>query len=142
MFIRSPFNYDGDVVSFKTGVDLSDSPSRTQQHFRDECDINVLVARFARTGVPEAPEAPPLAVFDEVFDFQSAQQALIDANRAFMQLPSNLRARFQNDPGQFLAFVDDEANRDEAIRLRLVPAPVVTPVVSSPPKDGDSSSSS
>jgi len=140
MFVRTPFNYDGDVVSHKSGLDCSDAPTRAQQHFRDECDINVLVARFARTGLPEAPQVPSMAQFDEVLDFQSAMQTIIDARAAFGQLPSNMRARFQNDPGQFLAFVHDDANRDEAVRLGLVQAPPVPdPVVSLPPSGGDSS---
>ncbi len=130
MFVRTPFNYDGDVVSHATGLDCSDCPSRTQQHFRDECDINVLVARFARTGVPEAPEAPPMSTFDEVFDYQSAMQAVIDARVSFQALPSKVRSRFQNDPAQFLNFIYDESNRDEAIGLGLIPKP---PVVSTPP---------
>lgn len=140
MFVRTPFNYDGDVVSHKTGLDCSESPSRAQQHFRDECDINVLVARFARTGVPEALPAPPMAAFDEVFDFQSAMQTIIDANASFASLPSKVRSRFQNDPGLFLNFLHDESNRDEAVRLGLVPPP--PPVVSSPPVSGDGDVSS
>lgn len=125
MFVRSAFNYDGDVDSFKAGLDCSESPTKAQQHFRDECDINVLVARFARTGVPDALPAPSMAQFDEVFDFQSAMQTIIDANASFASLPSKVRARFQNDPGQFLNFIHDTENRDEAVRLGLVPKPVV-----------------
>lgn len=128
MFIRSAFNYDPDIVSFKSGLDCSESPTRTQQHFRDETDINILVARFQRTGVPPAPSVPPLSAFDEIFDFQSAMQTIIDANASFASLPSNLRARFSNDPGAFLNFVHDDANRDEAVRLGLVPAPAPEPV--------------
>lgn len=131
MFVRTPFNYDGDIVSHLTGIDCSDAPTRAQQHFRDECDINVLVARFARTGVPEAPQAPSLSEFNEIFDYQSAMQTVIDARSAFGSLPSSVRTRFQNDPGQFMSFIHDDSNRDEAIRLGLIPAP--PPVVFSPP---------
>lgn len=143
MFVRSPFNYDGDVVSHKTGLDCSDSPTRAQQHFRDECDINVLVARFARTGVPEAPPAPPMSAFDEIFDYQSAMQTVIDARSSFQSLPSNIRSRFQNDPAQFLSFIYDSNNRSEAISLGLIPAPPPSePVVSSQPPSSDSSTTS
>lgn len=142
MFVRSPYNYDGDVVSHQTGLECPEDSSRTQQHFRDECDINVLVARFARTGVPEAPPAPPMSVFDDVFDYQSAMQTIIDARASFAGLPSKLRARFQNDPAQFLNFVYDSSNRDEAISLGLVPPPAPAPVVSSQPSNDDAPSSS
>lgn len=134
MFVRTPYNYDADVVSHKTGIDCSDSPSRAQQHFRDECDINVLVQRFARTGVPEAPEVPSYAEFDDVFDFQSAQNVLVDAQRAFMALPSKIRTRFNNSPHEFLQFFHDPENRDESIRLGLRNAPPapIEPVLPTP----------
>lgn len=146
MFVRSPFNYDGDVVSHKTGLDCSDSEDRCQQHFRDETDINVLVQRFINTGVPDAPPAPAMADFDQVFDYQSAMNTLIDAQKAFGALPSKIRTRFQNDPHQFLSFIHDSDNRDEAIRLGLIPKPVVsqqpvTTVTSTDSSDSSSSSS-
>lgn len=121
MFIRSPYNYDTDIVSHKSGLDCSDSPSLAQQHMRDECDINIMVARFAKTGIPDAPPVIPSVVdFDEIFDFQSAMNVIVDGRKAFAGLPSRIRARFDNDPGQFLAFVHDSSNRDEAVSLGLV----------------------
>lgn len=121
MFIRSAHNYDTDVVSYQSGLDCSDSPSRTQQHFRDETDINVMIKRFQGV-VPPAPPVPPgVQDFSNVYDFQSAMQVVIDARVAFGQLPSDVRDRFRNDPARFLAFVHDASNRDEAVRLGLVP---------------------
>ena len=43
----------------------------------------------------------------------------------FDSLPSSLRERFSNDPSRLLAFVDDESNFDEAVKLGLLsPLPV------------------
>ena len=120
--VRSPFNFDPDVVSFQSGVDFSDSPSRAQQHFRDETDINVMVQRFQRTGVPPAPPVPAMSEFNEIFDFQSAMDQVVKAKHAFAALPSKVRSRFQNDPGQFLEFFNDPSNADEAVRLGLASA--------------------
>lgn len=39
----------------------------------------------------------------------------------FEALPSQLRLRFENDPGKLLAYLDDPKNRPEAVRLGLVP---------------------
>lgn len=129
MFIRSPYNYDADVVSYQTGLDFSESPSRAEQHFRDETDINVMVARFQRTGIPEPVPTPPgVQDFEHVHDFRSAMQAIIDARMSFASLPSDVRERFQNDPGRMLAFVHDDANYDEAVRLGLAKARVVPDV--------------
>lgn len=121
MFVRSPFNYDGDVVSFQSGVDFSDAPSRAQQHFRDETDINVMVARFQRTGVPEAPPVfPDVQDFTQSHDFRSAMDVIVEARHAFSSVPAKVRDRFLNDPGLLLEFLADPDNRDEAERLGLV----------------------
>lgn len=120
--VRSPFNYDPDVISFQSGVDFSHSPSRAQQHFRDETDINVMVQRFQRTGVPPVPPVPAMAEFNQIFDFQSAMDTVVKAKQAFAALPSKVRSRFQNDPGQFLEFFNDPSNADEAVRLGLASA--------------------
>lgn len=138
IFMRTPYNYDGDVVSYETGLFCEDE-SLAQQYMRDECDINVMVERFSRTGIPDAPPVVPGVVdFDEVFDFQSAMNVVVEAQRGFMELPAKLRARFSNDPAQFLAFVHDESNRDEAVLLGLIPKPVVKePVVPVDDKKND-----
>lgn len=132
IFLRTAFNYDADVASFKSGLDCSvpqdygllekhPSRSRTQQHFKDETDINVMVERFSRTGeLPPAPPAPAMADFDGVFDFQSAMNVLVDASRSFDALPAKVRKRFANDPHEMMQFVADEANYDEALKLGLV----------------------
>nr|QJB19378.1 MAG: internal scaffolding protein [Microvirus sp.]QJB19637.1 MAG: internal scaffolding protein [Microvirus sp.] len=131
MFVRSPFNYDADVVSHRSGLDCSESPSMAWQAARDEVDINNLVARFGRTGLPTAPAAPVgIPDFTEVADFQSALNQVIEARRGFDQLPSRVRRRFDNDPGEFLSFVGDDGNLEEAISLGLVPKP--TPVAPEP----------
>lgn len=124
IFLRTPFNYDADIVSHQTGLDCSDDPSRAQQHMRDECDINVMVERFIRTGqVPQAPSPVQPVDFDEVFDFQSAMNVVVQAQRSFDALPARVRARFSNDPGEFLAFVHDPASQEEARALGLL-API------------------
>jgi hypothetical protein len=48
-----------------------------------------------------------------------------------------LRARFSNDPAEFLDFCMNEENRDEAIRLGLVEADIQAPApVSEPSVEG------
>lgn len=136
MFLRSPYNYDTNDASASAGVSFVDYPTLAQQHMRDECDINVMVSRFARTGMPDAPDnIPSMAVFDEVFDFQSAMNAVVQGREAFAALPSDVRTRFANDPGRFLDFVNDESNRAEAERLGLL-KPVIPPIGPEPDESG------
>lgn len=134
VFVRSPYNYDADVTSFSSGLDCSGDPSMTQQQFRDEVDINVMVERFQRTGLPEAPAVPPgVQDFTDVHDFRSAMQVVVDARVAFSGLSSGIRARFHNDPAEYLAFVYDADNRAEAVKLGMIPAPPVEPDVPAVP---------
>lgn len=122
-FVRTPFNYDRNAVSKTTGLHCKD-PSLTQQQFIEECDINTIVERFHLTGeVPQLTELPSFGNFTGIFDFQSAQNAIRQANEQFMELPAKLRARFHNDPQEFLEFCSDADNRPEAVKLGLVAPP-------------------
>ena len=100
-------------------------PSMTQQHFKEECDVNRILARYAETGNwgEQTDVRPQFGDFSGEFDFRSAQDSIIQAREAFMALPSSVRKQFNNDPGELLAFLADESNRDEAIRLGLVEKP-------------------
>jgi len=133
VFIRSGFNYDGDSVSNETGLSCGDE-SRAIQSAKDTCDINTIVRRFG-VGVTASASAvaPRYEDFSEVVDFKSAMDAVARAGEAFDAFPSAIRAHFQNDPQRMLAFVENDSNYDEAIKLGLVKpraapvAPQVTP---------------
>ena len=63
--------------------------------------------------------------FSELGDFRDHQQAVIDAQEMFMQLPSQLRARFANDPAELLQWLSRPENKEEAIELGLFSKPAV-----------------
>ena len=44
---------------------------------------------------------------------------IVQARESFMTLPAKTRARFQNDPQQFMEFMHDENNFDEIVKLKL-----------------------
>lgn len=105
--------------------------SLTQQQFKDDVDINVLLERYKVTGqLPQGVRLPSYGDFNGVSDYRSAMEAIRKATDSFMEMPASLRARFDNDPQKFLEFVSDEKNRDEIIALGLA-APGVKP--SAPP---------
>lgn len=118
-------------------------PTLTQQHQKHDADINVIVERFRVTGMaPVRLEKFNLEVFDGVFDYQTAMNTVVEAQREFLNVPAKIRARFENDPQQFAAFVSDPANADELVKLKLakvIPKPVEVvqkvEVVNSPPKE-------
>jgi len=100
-------------------------PGKTIQSSKDEADINTIVKRFGLTGqLPQNVRVPLNADFDGVFDFQTAMNTINDAQRAFMAMPAEVRKRFGNDPGEFVDFVSDPKNQEEAVKLGIA-LPVV-----------------
>lgn len=94
--------------------------SLTKQSFKDECDVNKLLKRYVKTGAlshfakhgGEYMNVTPV-------DFQEAMNTVITAQALFDDLPAEIRGRFQNDPAQFLGFVQDPANADELLEMGL-----------------------
>lgn len=124
---RSLYNYDRDKVSDETGLMCLDE-SRAVQSQKDEADINNIVRNFGVTGkLPENVRIPEYGDFEiGVDDYRSAIHAVREAEKSFMAMPADVRARFQNDPQQFLEFCADINNLEEMRKLGLaVPAPVV-----------------
>lgn len=111
--LRSAFNYNTDEVSEKTGL-FCPEPTLTQQNTADQTDINFIVATFAKTGLlPNAIQPPTYGDFTGVSDFREAMELVQQGKDAFNQLPADTRAYFNNDPANFLDFV--ESGPDKAI---------------------------
>lgn len=139
VFVRTPYNYDADQASLDSGLRCEDV-SRTQQHFQEECDINTIVRRFGLDGdLPEGVRRPMYGDFTGIGDFRDAIEAVRRAEDSFMAMPAAVRSRFENDPGAFVDFCNDPANKDEWKKLGLVdpdpvaPAPMRVEVVNPAP---------
>lgn len=119
------------------------SETPVQQQFKDECDINVLMKRYQKTGLfPQNPALTPRYVSNiEMPDYQQALAIVMTAKDEFASLNSELRKRFDNDPAKFFAYVSDPANGDELVKLGLreaakpEPGPVRVEVVNPPSDD-------
>lgn len=119
-FVRKPNNYDVDEVSDETGLFCAD-PSLASQEFAEEVDINTIARRFGLFGeMPEGVSMPLYGDFEGVSDYHSAMNVVAQAREAFDQMPAEVRARFQNDPGRFVDFVSSEDNREEARKMGLL----------------------
>lgn len=113
------------------GIVFDPDENMTEQHHAEDCDINNIIAKYTRTGVLGDPFAMPsvsaqFGDFTAISDYQTAMNNLIQAQQAFEALPAALRKEFDNDPAKLLDFLGKEENRDEAIRLGLIPRPVDT----------------
>lgn len=121
-FLRSAFNYDTDIVSAETGLECLD-PSLAQQQFKDDNDPNVIMERFARTNdmsLLQGAGSPQFGDFVDATDYRTSLNRVLAAQDFFNQLSANVRARFHNDPAEFLDFFNDSKNLSEAIKLGLM----------------------
>jgi len=119
-FIRNPYNYDTLAASNESGLRCEDA-TRTQQHFKDETDINNILRMFNITGqLPKKAITPQYGDFSGVVDYHTALNAVIAAEDEFMTLPATLRARFDNDPAALIQFLDNPENITEAKKLGLL----------------------
>ena len=120
LMLRTENNYDRDEASYVSGLKCED-PSLTQQQFKEESDINTIVARFGITGImPENFGMPSSSDFTEtVSDYHTALNMVRQADEDFMLLPANVRERFRNDPQNLMDFVENPANLAEARELKL-----------------------
>lgn len=135
--VRVPWKYDVDAVSLESGLHCPE-PTRTQQQFKDECDVNVIAKNFGMTGrLPQNVRMPSYDDFCDVVDYQTALNAARRASQSFMEMPANVRERFKNDPQLFLDFCSDPSNQAEAASLGLVEGPPISaqvPAAPEPPK--------
>lgn len=103
-----------------------DAKVRVKQSFRKDCDINLLMGRYAKGQVVDH-----LAKWEGSFgdfpamDFQQAMDLVAKAQEMFDDLPSEVRSRFANSPTEFLTFANEVdaagklKNLDELRRLGL-----------------------
>lgn len=120
---RAAGRYDPDPLSLGTGTANSD-PSLTDQSQAVEADINTIVQRFKLTGeIPVSQRTPfPMDVdFDEIFDYQEAQHAILRARASFASLPAEVRTTFQNDALAFADFASDPKNLEKLQGWGLAP---------------------
>lgn len=118
MHFRSPyFHTREDSKKFAT---INNEESLTQQSDAVDCDINVIMKKYAKTGqLPVVQLQPLYGDFTGVDDFRSMQDKIKAANDAFAAIPANIRKRFNNDPHEFIKFAADKDNLPELRKLGL-----------------------
>lgn len=120
VFLRTQYNYDHNAASNASGL-VCEEPTRAQQHHKDECDINVILERFGKTGqLPVNAISGTYGDFSGVHDYHTALNAIIAAESEFAALPAQIRNRFDNEPSKLIEFMNNENNTAEAEKLGLI----------------------
>lgn len=86
----------------KDGV-VFDAPSLTDQTFKGECDIHYIIDNFGQTGLVDsfgAHDPSTLQYGDTTLlpDYETACNLVANVTAEFGELPSKIRAEFNNDP--------------------------------------------
>lgn len=121
--LRVPVRYDNDgkASDWETPL-VCPEQTLTIQSEKDNCDINVILARYAAANeIPIFPEGKEgrFGDFRNTPNFQEAMDRVAQAKEYFDTLPAEIRSRFKNEPAQLLDFMEDETNNEEAIKLGL-----------------------
>ncbi len=99
---------------------LSDK-KMTDQSYKKSCDINNIVAQFAKNGrIPESTKVPQYGDFSEVPTLESAFDVAHAASKAFMELPSTVRKLINNDPSQLENFIANSDNKEICLKYGLL----------------------
>lgn len=82
--------------------------SLTKQSFKDQCDINNILAGYQKTGIVNHVSKYQ-ARYDDVepIDYHTAMNIVVTTNSMFAELPSSVRAEFNHDPKMFLEAVQN-----------------------------------
>lgn len=125
------------------GLSVSGNLDMTMQCFKDECDITTIMARYHKTGFMYDPSIVPTRTpfdgdFSELPSFQEVQNTYARTNEFFASLSARVRERFGNNPSALVAFMQDDANRAEAVKLGLISSSLGSPIEEiSPPLGGN-----
>lgn len=108
---------------------VSTEPSMTKQAFKEECNVNTILAKYKKTGMIEHLNRAQgqYGDYSQYADYQTAVNQVMAAETLFSGLPATLRSRFKNDPQEFLDYVQDPSNEKEMIELGLARAPEDAP---------------
>ena len=122
---KTPFNHNRDKESDSTALICKD-PSRTQQQFLAETDINNILKKFLDTRDPTTlgiTGAPQYRDIEREFDLQDQMVTAWDVEQAWLKLPVEARAILQT-PTRFVEWYDkclEEGNVQGLVDIGLIP---------------------
>nr|WAE43787.1 MAG: internal scaffolding protein [Microviridae sp.] len=122
MQIIARHQYDERPTYLASDIDCTGDKGVTKQSDLKDCDINIIMKKYERTGL-----LPDLILkdgrygdFSDVPTYQESCEIVRAAQEQFDALGVDIRNRFNNDPVQFLAFASNDANYDEMARMGLI----------------------
>jgi hypothetical protein len=97
-------------------VTINREPSLADQSFKSETDVNNILSKYKKMGIPLPV---PTGQFADVSNVSDAITMLERIQENFLQIPAHIRKLFNNDPGQLEKYLMDPKNDEKAIELGL-----------------------
>lgn len=136
-FVRSAYNYDRRAASRECARGPGEDDSPTVQSAKDDCDINVIVKRFMKTGVlPVVQRGPAITGSVTPMEFRDALDLVRQGQAEFDALPARVRRHFLNDPARFVEACQDPSRVEELRSLGLANPPLAPAASPQPPAGG------
>ena len=94
---------------YRSGISFDPSTRIVKGSFKDECDINRIMAKYQRTGqLPEVrSRAGQFVDVSAMPEYLDALNLVIEAQDTFAALPAEIRRECSNDPAVFLDRCND-----------------------------------
>lgn len=106
-----------------------------QQHFKDECDINKILAKYHREGIiTHVKQARQMyGDFSGVLPAAEMLSTVKRAEQMFELIPAELRNKFHNSIPGFLDFIGKKENFDQCVQWGIYDPPPKAPDAVTPP---------
>lgn len=118
MEIRSAYS---EKLSVKT---VNNEPTRTKQALAESLDVNNIIKRYNNTGLlPKAHNFEAMYGEFDSMDLQTAIEKVHRAEQLFLEVPSKIRAQFNNDAGAFIDFATNAENIEQMREWKMAPMP-------------------
>lgn len=98
----------------RVSIAFDPAEDRTQQSFKNDCDINQIMARYLRTGQLPQSNREPVYLDTTAYDFQEAADLVARARGEFSLLPAEERDSFGNSVELWLDHKAAEAAQEAA----------------------------
>ena len=132
--IRKAFDRERRQLQFHDNDGKLLEPCNVEQHHSDDTLVQNILKRYDKTGVfyhvnQMQASYQDNTLFNEYADMYNKIQK---ADASFASLPAEIRAKFNNDTGLFLEFVNNDENIEAMQEMGLVPKPEPKPDVVQP----------
>lgn len=105
------------------------------QYFREACDVNLIISKIDKGIEPQHLNSrkPEFIDTTQFNSFHDALNVVKNAEETFNQLDVYTQGLVGGDAEQFLEYLDDPENREEAEKLGLLPESKSVPTPPEPP---------